>query len=166
VAPLSPISRVRARVLQLTVVSKGSRILLNRGTARGVQKGWKGWLTDSRYKKHIRGTDFVISRVRKHRAMAYVPVGPDVVRRWARAVLVPPGKPALPGNNKCANFKPPCASDAQCGPGYQCVRKGCSPSQCSCNPSTGRVICTRDCSGGKCVRTTTKPGKRPIRRHR
>jgi len=39
-----------------------------------------------------------------------------------------------------------------CPSGMRCdTRVACVPSSCSCDPSTGRSICTSDCGGGMCV---------------
>lgn len=52
----------------------------------------------------------------------------------------------------CVGFVPPCSHDSQCGPGNRCVRdeSQCNPSACGCDPSSGAVVCTADCSGGVC----------------
>ena len=54
--------------------------------------------------------------------------------------------------NLCEDFVPPCQSDSDCGEGFECVTEpmGCNPSNCSCDPQTGAVMCTADCSGKIC----------------
>ncbi len=52
----------------------------------------------------------------------------------------------------CADFTAPGCTQAGCLPGQTCnTSVGCNPSFCSCDPDTGQVVCTADCSGGTCV---------------
>jgi hypothetical protein len=57
-----------------------------------------------------------------------------------------------PDGGFCVGFVPPCSNDAMCGPGNRCVRdpNQCNPSACGCDPATGSIVCTADCSGGVC----------------
>lgn len=52
----------------------------------------------------------------------------------------------------CAYFVQPGCVQTGCKSGYVCdTTVGCVPSACSCDPLTGDIICTADCSGGTCV---------------
>jgi Cys-rich repeat protein len=59
---------------------------------------------------------------------------------------------AAPTPDLCADFVPPCTSDADCGAGETCgvVEDACNPSACGCDPTTGQTICTADCGGKVC----------------
>ena len=53
-------------------------------------------------------------------------------------------------DSPCDKFVPPCTDDSEC-PGKEiCLFDGCNPSACDCDPLTGDIICTADCSGGIC----------------
>lgn len=59
------------------------------------------------------------------------------------------------GGDLCADFKEPgCIGDPEgCPEGMECkmLADDCVPSACTCDPGTGMVACTPDCSGGTCV---------------
>lgn len=122
-------------------------LTFNRGTRDGVKRGARGWL-ESRRKRVANGT-FVVVRVTATTSVARVGLLPKQVPSFLVARIRVSAIGSTP--NKCANFVPPCRTDAQCPAGKRCDRTGCNPSSCGCDPKTGRVICTADCSGGRCV---------------
>lgn len=97
---------------------------------------------------------------------AYVdepPQGPPDVRYPIRVSFVlslsaPPAVPAeTPGQTPTPNPRA-CGPDRSgcrttgCPSGMRCdTRIACVPSSCSCDPTTGRSVCTSDCGGGMCV---------------
>ena len=67
-----------------------------------------------------------------------------------------------PPPNLCPNPRPQGCRRTGCPAGLVCdTRVQCVPSACSCDPQTGRVICTDDCGGGVCVVPGTRPGDQP-----
>lgn len=57
----------------------------------------------------------------------------------------------------CANFVAPCSSDFDCNSGQSClppIDRRCHPSACSCDPTTGEIECSADCSGKECRQTS------------
>jgi hypothetical protein len=63
------------------------------------------------------------------------------------------GDGGTPDGGLCANFVPPCVSDAQCRPGTTCRQplNACAPSSCGCDPATGNIGCSKDCLGRLCL---------------
>ncbi len=56
----------------------------------------------------------------------------------------------------CADFVQPGCVQSGCAEGQVCdTTVGCVPSLCECDPATGNVVCTDDCSGGTCVPAPT-----------
>ena len=51
----------------------------------------------------------------------------------------------------CADFIPPCDDSLDCPDGMECSFEGCNPSSAFCDPETGEIVATADCSGGMCV---------------
>ncbi len=65
------------------------------------------------------------------------------------------------GADLCASFVPPCQSDFDCRAGEACLppeNRACTPSACACDPATGNIICTSDCSGRVCRPPSTPDG--------
>ncbi|MCA3011105.1 MAG: hypothetical protein INH41_01765 [Myxococcaceae bacterium] len=68
-------------------------------------------------------------------------------------VCAAPVDAGTPDAGLCANFDPPCTSNAQCRPGTTCRSppNACTPSACGCDPATGNIRCTADCGGRRCL---------------
>ncbi|NUN14360.1 MAG: hypothetical protein HUU55_12085 [Myxococcales bacterium] len=52
----------------------------------------------------------------------------------------------------CEDFIPPCTASKPCPDGFQCIMDPtqCHPSYCTCDATTGQIVCTDDCGGGVC----------------
>lgn len=58
------------------------------------------------------------------------------------------------GADLCADFEDPgCFNERGCPEGMECkvLPDECVSSACTCDPGTGMIACTPDCSGGTCV---------------
>ncbi len=67
-----------------------------------------------------------------------------------------PGDPSCCEGNFCG--PPGCALPSPtgcmtvgCATGFTCVVRGCTPTYCRCDSSSGNWLCTTDCGGGECV---------------
>lgn len=56
-----------------------------------------------------------------------------------------------PVEDLCVDFIPPCVDDNGCPGDMFCSFEGCNTSTASCDPATGDIISTPDCSGGVCT---------------
>lgn len=94
--------------------------------------------------------------------------GPPDVRypvrmSFALSLSAPPAEPLAttepPPNPTCGPDRSGCRRTG-CPSGMRCdTRVACVPSSCSCDPATGRSICTSDCGGGMCVPDRTSQPK-------
>jgi hypothetical protein len=85
----NPPGPIAARVINLTVVADGCEVVFNKGSADGIDTGWKGFLVNENGKK-VFNSDFVIDRVNERTSRARIQLTADQIQAAARAKLQVP----------------------------------------------------------------------------
>jgi hypothetical protein len=83
-----PAGGMRARITGVRATGNGTRITINRGTAHGVAKGWRGRLV-TKDSKSIPDGSFTIDSVKAQESTATVRSTPDTVTSAANAIIQP-----------------------------------------------------------------------------
>lgn len=83
-----PAGGLRARIIGVRAGSGGTRITINRGTAHGVAKGWRGRIV-TRDSKSIPNGSFTIDVVKAQESQATVNTTPDTATSAANAIIQP-----------------------------------------------------------------------------
>lgn len=83
-----PDGGLRARITGVRATPNGTRITINRGTAHGVAKGWRGRVV-TKESKAIPDGSFTIDSVKAQESTATVRTTPDAVTSAANAVIQP-----------------------------------------------------------------------------
>lgn len=84
-----PTTSVSARISGITASGSGTRIKINKGSSAGVQKGWRGSVTNKGGKR-IAGGGFTVSKVSSNESYATVKATPDAVTSAKYVRLRPP----------------------------------------------------------------------------
>lgn len=83
-----PAGGLRARITGVRATANGTRITINRGTAHGVAKGWRGRLI-TKDSKSIPDGSFTIDSVKAQESTATVRITPDATTSAANAIIQP-----------------------------------------------------------------------------
>jgi hypothetical protein len=83
-----PAGGLRARIIGVRAGAGGTRITINRGTAHGVAKGWRGRMVTSANKSVPNGS-FTIDVVNAQESQATVNTTPDTATAAANAIIQP-----------------------------------------------------------------------------
>jgi hypothetical protein len=83
-----PAGGMRARITGVRATGEGTRITINRGTAHGVAKGWRGRIV-TKDSKSIPDGSFTIDSVKAQESTATVRPTPDAVTSAANAIIQP-----------------------------------------------------------------------------
>jgi hypothetical protein len=83
-----PSGGLRARITGVRAAGGGTRITINRGTAHGVAKGWRGRIV-TKDSKSIPNGSFVLDTVKAQESEATVQTTPDAATSAAHAIIQP-----------------------------------------------------------------------------
>jgi hypothetical protein len=83
-----PAGGLRARITGVRATGEGTRITINRGSAHGVAKGWRGRIV-TKDSKTIPDGSFTIDSVKAQESTATVRPTPDAVTSAANAIIQP-----------------------------------------------------------------------------
>ena len=81
---------VRARVVNVSVAGDGAVITLNRGTEKGVDKGWRGRILRKGTTKPLEGGEFTVVRVGKRESVGKVRLTSDQISQNPDVLLEAP----------------------------------------------------------------------------
>lgn len=87
--PTTPTKSVGARISGITASGSGTRIKINKGSAAGVEKGWKGNVV-TKGGSRIAGGGFTVTSVSSNESYATVKATPDAVTSAKYVRLRPP----------------------------------------------------------------------------
>ncbi|WP_199350849.1 hypothetical protein [Haliangium ochraceum] len=83
-----PDGGMRARIIGIRAAGGGTRITINRGSAHGVAKGWRGQVVTAKSKSIANGS-FTLDSVKAQESYATVRASSDTVSNAARAIIQP-----------------------------------------------------------------------------